>query len=196
LFTGIVEAQGAVKRHRQRSVLELEIEAPAIARELKPGDSVAVSGVCLTATSAGRRKFTTQVVPETVARTTLGSLRKNHRVNLELAVRMSDRLGGHLVQGHVDGTATAVRIETEQDRGRMWFQIDPELLRYMVAKGSVTVDGVALTLVEVGRTSFQVAVIPHTLETTSLGTITQSSAVNVEVDLIAKYVERFTQAHR
>lgn len=197
MFTGIVEAQGTVKCAKRRAgVLDLEVDAPSIARELKVGDSVAVNGVCLTATSSGRRRFGAQAVPETLALTTLGSLDKNQQVNLELAVRMSDRLGGHLVQGHVDGIAIAVRIEHEEGARRIWFQVDPMLLRYMVPKGSVTLDGVALTLVEVGRSSFQVAIIPHTFQTTTLGAIKQSSAVNVEVDLIAKYVERFTQAHR
>lgn len=191
MFTGIVVERGEVKRAKQRKgLLELEVEASSIAKELKVGDSVAVNGVCLTATSASRRRFAADAMDETLARTTLGSLRRGSKVNLELAARLQDRIGGHLVQGHVDGKARAARLEPDQGALRVWFSASPELLRYMVPKGSVTLDGVSLTVVEVGRTSFQVALIPHTLGATTLGTLEKGTEVNVEVDVLAKYVER------
>jgi len=149
-----------------------------------------VNGVCLTATSASRRRFTAQVMGETLARSTLGGLDKGAGVNLELPARVTDRLGGHLVQGHVDGTAPALRIEDVDGARRVWFAAEEDLLRFMVDKGSVTLDGVSLTLTEVGRRTFQVALIPHTLEATTLGRIQVGSPVNVEVDVIAKYVAR------
>jgi riboflavin synthase len=193
MFTGIVVEQGVIKRARdRRGLLELEIEAPKIARELDRGDSVAVNGVCLTATQTGRRRFETQAMAETLARSTLGALRRGGRVNLELPARLQDRLGGHLVQGHVDAVAEVVRVEDEDAARRVWFSADSDVLRYLVNKGSVTLDGVSLTIVEVGHTSFHVALIPHTLGATTLGSLQVGSTVNVEVDVIAKYVERLS----
>jgi riboflavin synthase len=197
MFTGIVVERGVVKKAKERKgLLELEIEAPAIAKELALGDSVAVNGVCLTATATGRKRFNTQAMEETLARTTLGSVSRGGYVNLELAARLNDRLGGHLVQGHVDGVARVIRIEDEDGAMRVWLSASEEILRYMVAKGSVTLDGVSLTVVEVGRTSFQVALIPHTLGATTLGAIRVDAKVNVEVDIVAKYVERLVGGHR
>ena len=198
MFTGIVLERGTVRRARERAgLLDLEIDAPQIARELKVGASVAVNGVCLTTTAATRRRFGVQAMGETLARTTLGSLRKGSTVNLELPARLSDRLGGHLVQGHIDGIARVIRAEDDEGARRIWFAAEHEVLGYMVDKGSVTLDGVSLTIVEVGRTSFQVALIPHTLEVTTMGSLTVGSKVNVEVDVIAKYVERLaSREHR
>lgn len=190
MFTGIVVEQGTIRKARGRKIMTLEIEAPSISRDLRLGDSIAVNGVCLTATSTGRRRFEVEAVPETIARTTIGKLARGSQVNLELPLRMADRLGGHMVQGHVDGVADVIRIEEEDSAKRVWLAGPEDLLRYMVAKGSVTLDGVSLTLVEVGRSSFQVALIPHTLEATTLGRLKVGSKVNVEVDLLAKYVER------
>jgi riboflavin synthase len=190
MFTGIVTERGKVRRARQRGgILELEIEGRDIARELKRGDSVAVNGVCLTATTVGRRSFGAQIMEETLALSTLAQIDKGDLVNLELPARLDDRLGGHLVQGHVDGTAKVVRMQDEDGARRLWLTVD-DLLRYMVRKGSVSLDGVSLTLAEVGRTMFQVALIPHTLDMTTLGKLGVGSRVNVEVDIIAKYVER------
>ena len=193
MFTGIVIARGRVTRARERKgSMELEIEAPGVAREVRIGDSVAVNGVCLTATRASRRSIRFDAIEETLARTTLGRLKRGINVNLELPARLSDRLGGHLVQGHVDGLARVVRIEHEDDGKRVWFEGPRELLRYMVPKGSITLDGVSLTLVDVGERTFQVALIPHTLASTTFGSLKTDSVVNVEVDVIAKYVERLT----
>ena len=137
-----------------------------------------------------------EAMEETLARSTLSSLKKGGAVNLELPARLVDRLGGHLVQGHVDGLARVVRIERDDDARRMWFEAPSELLRYMVDKGSVALDGVSLTIVEAGLKTFQVALIPHTLSATTLGSLKVGSVVNVEVDVIAKYVERLTDGRR
>ena len=194
MFTGIVTQLGAVRRASLRKgLLELRVEAPGIAKELRRGDSVAVNGVCLTATDTSRKVFHAQAMGETLARSTLGRLSRGQRENLELPARLADRLGGHLVQGHIDGTAEVVRKEDDDGARRLWLTTDDELLRYMVPKGSVALDGVSLTLVDVGRTTFQVAIIPHTLDATTLDRLTVGSKVNVEVDVIAKYVQRFVE---
>lgn len=190
MFTGIVVERGRVKRLRRKGHLELEIDAPVVARDLGRGDSVSVNGVCLTATQASRKRFVVQVMGETLARSTMDDLEKGSIVNLELAARFGDRIGGHIVQGHVDGVAVASRIEEDGTARRMWFKADPDLLRYLVPKGSITLDGVSLTVVEVGKRTFQVAIIPHTLEVTTLGEVVEGTKVNVEVDVLAKYVER------
>ena len=195
MFTGIVVDTGKVaKAKTARGLLQLEIEAPSVARGLDEGDSVAVNGVCLTATATGRRHFTTQAMRETLDRSTLARLRKGSLVNLELPARLHDRLGGHLVQGHVDGVATVARVEDDGDARRVWLVPEESLLRYLVPKGSVTLDGVSLTVVEVGSTAFEVALIPHTLGATTLGDLAPGSQVNLEVDVIAKYVERLASA--
>lgn len=192
MFTGIITHLGRVRRTSSRGgLLELRIEAPSIARELKRGDSVAVNGVCLTAVETSRKVFQAQAMGETLALSTLGDLSRGSNVNLELPARLSDRLGGHLVQGHVDGVAQVVRTEDDEGARRLWFKCSEDLLGYMVPKGSITIDGVSLTLVDVGATTFQVAIIPHTLEATTLNDLKKGSGVNVEVDVIAKYIKRF-----
>jgi riboflavin synthase len=196
MFTGIVLQRGQIRRAKTRKgILELEIDAPSVAKELATGDSIAVDGVCLTAIATSRKRFVVQAMQETIARTTFDRLSAGAEVNLELPVCLSDRLGGHLVQGHVDGTAVVMRVEDEEASRRLWLTGPTGLLRYLVPKGSVTVDGVALTVTEVGVSSFGVAVIPHTLDVTTLGRLTPGSAVNIEVDLIAKYVERLVLPH-
>jgi riboflavin synthase len=192
VFTGIVTARGVVRsaRARRGGSVEIEIEAPTLARGLRRGDSVAVNGVCLSAPEVRRRRFSVTAMEETVARSTIGELRRGQTVNLELPLRLADRLGGHLVQGHVDGVAEALRVEREDGVHRVWWAAGDELLRYVAPKGSIALDGVSLTVVEVGRTSFQVALIPLTLEETTLGRVKAGSKANLEVDLIAKYVER------
>lgn len=194
MFTGIVTQLGRVRRaSTRRGLLTLSVEAPAIARELKRGDSVAVNGVCLTATGVTRKRFDSEVMGETLARSTLGVLSRGSDVNLELAARLQDRMGGHLVQGHVDAVAEVVRVEEDAGAVRVWLRVDEGCLAYMVPKGSVTLDGVSLTIVDVGRTTFQVALIPHTLDATTLSRVQVGSIVNVEVDIIAKYVRRFVE---
>ena len=194
MFTGLVVTQGRVSRVRARKDrLELEVEARGLARSLTQGDSIALNGVCLTATSTSHKRFSVQAMAETLAVSNLGDLSKGDTVNLELAARLSDRLGGHLVQGHVDGTARVVRTESIDDARHVWLEADDGVLGYLVRKGSVTLDGVSLTVVEVGRTTFQVALIPHTLAVTTLGSLAVGDRVNVEVDVLAKYVERLLE---
>jgi riboflavin synthase len=196
MFTGIVSERGRVRRAKNRKgILELEIEAPDTARALDRGDSVSVDGVCLTAVTTSRKRFEVQAVAETLQRSTLGALGAGAEVNLELPVRLTDRLGGHLVQGHVDGIASVIRREDEDDNRRLWLSAPTDLLRYLVPKGSVTLNGVALTVTEVGVTSFGVAVIPHTLEVTTLGDVSTGDELNIEVDVLAKYVERLTHPY-
>lgn len=194
MFTGIIAQVGDVRRASiRKGLLDLRVEAPTIAKQLRRGDSVSVNGVCLTATDTSRKGFHAQAMGETLARTTLGGLTRGQQVNLELPARLADRLGGHLVQGHIDGVAEVVRSEDDGDARRLWLRTDDELLSYMVSKGSVAIDGVSLTLVEVGRTTFQVAIIPHTLDATTLDRVSVGSRVNVEVDIIAKYVRSFVE---
>jgi riboflavin synthase len=194
MFTGIITHLGSVRKASiRRGLLELRVEAPGIARELKRGDSVAVNGVCLTATETSRKAFHAQAMGETLARSTLGDLSRGSDVNLELPARLADRLGGHLVQGHVDGVAAVVRTEDDEGARRLWFKCPEDLLVYMVPKGSITIDGVSLTIVEVGTTTFQVAIIPHTLDATTFRRLGKGSRVNIEVDVIAKYVKRFVE---
>lgn len=191
MFTGVVTHRGRIRRAKTRGgVLELDIEAPEIAKALARGESVAVDGVCLTATTTSRKRFGIQAVKETLDRSTLAALSSGSEVNLELPARLVDRLGGHLVQGHVDGTGSVIRLEDDEGSRRMWISADTGLLRYLVPKGSVALNGVALTVVEVGVTSFQIVVIPHTLDVTTLGALVVGTRVNLEVDVIAKYVER------
>jgi riboflavin synthase len=197
MFTGIITELGVVRKARsRRGVLNLEIGAPATARRLAVGGSVAVNGVCLTAVSTSRRRFATEVMGETVSRSTLGTLRRGAPVNLELPMRLADRLGGHLVQGHVDGVAVVTRIEQEEIARRVWLRPGADLMRYIVDKGSIGLDGVSLTVVEAGVETFQVALIPHTLGATTLDGLGRGSEVNVEVDLIAKYVDRLSRAQQ
>ncbi len=192
MFTGIVTGTGVVRRARLRpGILDLDIEARGVARELATGHSVAVNGVCLTVTGSTRKSFKAQVMEATLAATTIGALERGSLVNLEPAARFSDRIGGHLVQGHVDHRASVIRIEEQDGTRRVWFAPPESAQRYLVPKGSVAIDGVSLTVAEVGRTSFQVAFIPHTLEVTTLKDLSVGSVVNLEVDVIAKYVERF-----
>jgi riboflavin synthase len=195
MFTGIVTSLGTVRKARNRTgILDLEIAAPGLARQIEIGDSVSVNGVCLTATRTSRKTFSTQAMNETLDLTTTGTLVKGSAVNLELATRFSDRIGGHMVQGHIDHTAPVVRVEDLEGIRRIWFEPPEDVLRYLVTKGSIAIDGVSLTIVEVGLTSFQVALIPHTLEITTLKDLVVGSEVNLEVDVIAKYVERFVSA--
>ncbi len=197
MFTGIVEAQGRVRSARaHEGILELAIRAPEIARGLRRGDSVAVNGVCLTARAIGRGRFEADVMHETLARTTLGLLRRGEAVNLELAARLSDRLGGHLVQGHVDCIGTVAEVNEEGgNTRRIELSVPAEVLRYVVPKGSVAIDGVSLTVAGLTRQGFEVALIPHTLEVTSLGRLVAGSMVNIEVDVIGKYIERLMEGN-
>jgi riboflavin synthase len=158
------------------------------------GDSIAVNGVCLTVVDIGAGSFTADVMKETLARSSLGRLTVGSPVNLERAVRVQDRLGGHLVQGHVDGTGEIVSVEPGAHWTVVTVSMPPELGRYVVEKGSITVDGISLTVSAVDHTEFQVSLIPTTLERTTLGRKAVGDAVNLEVDITAKYVEKLLAA--
>jgi riboflavin synthase len=190
MFTGLIEEQGVVASVEQTGDgARLKIDT-GLAGRLAAGDSIAVNGVCLTAVEPSDGSFAADVMNETLSRTTLGPLAVGDPVNLELALRAGDPLGGHIVQGHVDGTAT---VETVFDDGFSRFvQIaaPEEILRYVARKGSVAIDGVSLTVAELGDGWFSVALIPETQERTTLGGLGEGRSVNIEVDVLAKYVER------
>ena len=184
MFTGLVQQTGTVASLRDG---RLEVTAPL---ELSDGDSVAVNGVCLTAAAVRDGGFEADVMPETLRRSALGLLSEGDRVNLELPLRAGDRLGGHVVQAHVDGTGTIESVDEEGASRRVRIAAAPELLRYVVEKGSIAVDGVSLTVAEVDDEGFGVALVPETLGRTTLGAVEPGRAVNLEVDVLAKYVEK------
>lgn len=194
MFTGLIADLGsvaAVEQDGDGATLQIESE---LARELSEGASIAVNGVCLTATDVGGAGFRAQAIAETLRRSSLGSLHPGARVNLELALRADDRLGGHIVQGHVDGTATVSALREEGFSRVLTFAVEPPLERYLVEKGSVAVDGVSLTVSSLGEDEFSVSLIPETLQRTNLGEIGEGAIVNIEVDVLAKHVERLLEA--
>ncbi len=194
MFTGLIADLGrVVELDAGAGGAQLRI-ATALAGEVKEGDSVAVNGVCLTATLVDGEGFRTEAMPETLERSSLASLAAGDAVNLELALRAADRLGGHLVQGHVDGTGTVIAVQPEGISRVVEIEADPELTRYLVEKGSVAVDGVSLTVSALGEGSFSVSLIPETLTRTTLGAIAPGAKVNIEVDVLAKHVERLMGA--
>jgi riboflavin synthase len=194
MFTGLIEALGTVRHVRADNAgRQLILAAPTLAPELAVGESVAVNGVCLTVVDCDAETCCFQVGPETLHRTNLGELTAGERVNLERALRWSDRLGGHLVQGHVDGTGQVADRQRQGDWEMVWFTCPAALAAQMVSKGSVAVDGISLTLVEVREARFSVAVIPHTLTHTTLGFKPVGAPVNLETDLLAKYVWKCLQ---
>ena len=191
MFTGIVEELGTVTAlELGADSARLTVHGPLVTADAEHGASIAVNGVCLTVTEHGSGAFTVDVMAETLHRTSLGALRAGDRVNLERAMAASSRFGGHVVQGHVDGTATI----TAREPGERWevvrFSLPADLAPYLVEKGSITVDGVSLTVVEVEDDAFSVSLIPTTLELTTLGRRGVGDPVNLEVDVLAKYVER------
>jgi riboflavin synthase len=195
MFTGLVEALCPVQRvEADGAGRHLTVAVPAPVREVGLGESVAVNGVCLTVVERGGEWLRFQAGPETLSRTNLGELVPGDRVNLERSLRLSDRLGGHLVQGHVDGVGHIAERVRQGDWETVWFRCPAELAGQMVSKGSVAVDGVSLTLVDVLAERFSVALIPHTLANTTLGFKQPGAAVNLETDLIGKYVWKFLQA--
>lgn len=199
MFTGIVEELGElVGRDEQPDAARFAIHGPLVSSDARPGDSIAVNGVCLTVVDVDGEVFTADVIGETLRRSSLGPARISDRLNLERAAKLGDRLGGHLVQGHVDGTGTVLSRTAPQDAAP-WelvrIGMPTALTRYVVEKGSITVDGVSLTVIEAGINDFSVGLIPTTQELTTLGTRLVGELVNIEVDVIAKYVEKFSWPH-
>jgi riboflavin synthase len=194
MFTGLVADLGTVVARDAAGDGARVTIATSLAHELARGDSIAVNGVCLTATEIGPDSFSADVVSETLRRSALDGLDAGARVNLELPVRASDRLGGHVVQGHVDGVGVVAALLREDSGARLTIALDPALLRYVVEKGSVALDGVSLTVAAVDERSLTIALIPETLARTTLGAVTVGSRVNVEVDVLAKHVEKLLAA--
>jgi riboflavin synthase len=191
MFTGIVREVGrVVGLEGGETGRTLLVEAPETAAATSVGDSVAIGGVCLTAEAVDGGRIRFHTVPETLRRTSLGGLAEGSDVNVEPALRAGDALGGHYVQGHVDGLGAIGSVEAEGDGLRVVVEAPPEILRYCVEKGSITVDGVSLTVAELLEDAFAVALVPHTLEATTLRDLAPGRQVNLEVDVLAKYVER------
>lgn len=193
MFTGLIEERGEVRRLENapgQPDARLEVRAPRVTTDARPGDSIAVNGACLTVVTVADGAFTADVLPETLRRTSLGDLAPGSPVNLERALAASARLGGHIVQGHVDGVATL----TSRTPGARWddlvFEAPSALLRYVAEKGSVAVDGISLTVTGVTARGFGVSIIPTTSRETTLGELALGARVNLEVDVLAKYVER------
>jgi riboflavin synthase len=187
MFTGLVREVGTVASMEDG---RLVVDAPATAQGVQLGDSIAIDGVCLTVVACDDSSLSFDAVPETLARTALGTLDQGSRVNLEPALRAGDALGGHYVQGHVDGVGAVRSVEPEGEGKRVRFDAPAELLRYIVEKGSIAVQGTSLTVAAVDETGFEVALIPHTLQETTLGELEPEQPVNLETDVLAKYVEK------
>jgi riboflavin synthase len=193
VFTGIVEERGEVVGVEQvPNAARLTVAGPVVAADAKHGDSIAVNGVCLTVVDVAGGRFTVDVVNETLERSSLDKIHAGDRVNLERAMAVGDRLGGHIMQGHVDGTGVFLSRDAV---GLTRFAMPERLAKYVVEKGSIAVDGVSLTVVEAGADQFAVALIPTTLSLTTLGEREQGDQVNLEVDVLAKYVERLASPH-
>jgi riboflavin synthase len=191
MFTGLIREVATVTAvDGGADGVRLTIEAPETSRDALVGDSVAISGVCLTVVAVDDALLSFDAVPETLERSSLGRLVQGARVNVEPALRAGEPLGGHYVQGHVDGVGTVRSIDPEGDGKRIWFDAPAELLRYLVEKGSVSVEGTSLTVAGLDDDGFAVALIPHTLAATTLGELQPGDAVNLEADVLAKYVER------
>lgn len=191
MFTGLVEEMGeVVSLERRPPGVRLTFHAPLTAADAKIGDSVSINGCCLTVVAVDNESLGFDAGAETLSRTNLGRLDKGGRVNLERSLRVGDRLGGHYVTGHIDGTGSLDERIDEADWSTFWFRMPTRLGRQMASKGSIAVDGVSLTLVDVEAERFSVALIPHTLEVTTLGPLQSGDPVNLETDVLAKYVEK------
>jgi len=193
MFTGIVQEVGRVRRIEQRGEnRRITIAAKNVSKDLKTGDSVAVSGVCLTAVDIKTESFSADLAPETWVRTSLSRLKEGALVNLELPMKADGRFGGHIVQGHVDGLGRVIALERIADSENFWLRIElpREIEKYTVYKGSISIEGISLTVAKLEGTSCTVAIIPHTVEMTNLNSLKPGDPVNLEADLIAKYVEK------
>lgn len=191
MFTGIIEELGEVSSiQRGSQSIEIEIKAHEILNDVEIGDSIATNGVCLTVTDFTENRFTVDVMPETIRKSSLDDLQIGDRVNLERALRLQDRLGGHLVSGHIDGRGEIKKRRREDNAILFTISLPQELKKYVIPKGSIAIDGISLTIAELFAHEFIVSIIPHTAEVTNLGKKEVGDVVNLEVDLIGKYVER------
>jgi riboflavin synthase len=194
MFTGLIADLGSVESVEANADGATLLIRTRLAGELSEGDSIAVNGVCLTATDVEQDSFRAQAMNETLRRSSLGALGAGEDVNLELALKAGDRLGGHVVQGHVDGRGTVSSIRQEGFSRVIEIETEPDLARYLVEKGSVAIDGVSLTVSALGDDGFSVSLIPETLKRTNLGNVQEGAPVNIEVDILAKHVERLLGA--
>ena len=196
MFTGLIETVGEIlAMERGTDSLSLRVGSPTLAGDLSDGDSVAVDGICLTVTARGADWFSVDAVTTTVERTTIGGFSPGRKVNLEPALRAGSPMGGHIVQGHVDGVGTVVSMERAEGETRLKIELPPEVRRYTVPRGSLTVDGVSLTVAELGGNVAELAIIPYTLQRTNLSRLAASMPVNLEADLIGKYVAAMMVPH-
>ncbi|MEI7491192.1 MAG: riboflavin synthase [Bacteroidota bacterium] len=193
MFTGIIEEVGTVRSVTKgaRSV-SLLISADVVASDLKLGDSVNTNGACLTVTGVSLDSFTVDVMPETMRKTSLGSLKPGSHVNLERALQLSSRLGGHLVSGHIDGTGLIRQVKKEDNAVWITVHAGPEILRYLIPRGSVSLEGISLTVVRADEAGFEVSLIPHTMAVTTLKDKKPGDILNIECDMVAKYIEKYT----
>ena len=193
MFTGIIEEIGTLKSARiGKSSAVIEIKAVKVLEGTRIGDSISINGVCLTVTTFDADSFTADVMPETLNRSNLGSLHSGNPLNLERAMRLGDRFGGHIVSGHIDGVGSILNFK--EDNNAIWITIEaePSILRYIVEKGSIAIDGISLTVAGVNDKTFKVSIIPHTRNETTLCSKANRSKVNLECDMVAKYIEKFS----
>ena len=192
MFSGIIEEVGRVRSYDQQTLV---IEASAVLDDLRVSESIMIAGACLTVIQRDDTTFTANTVPETVRRTSFGTLKAGDGVNLERSLKYGDRVGGHMVQGHVDGVGTVARVEPEGDSLRIWFDAPANIMRYVVEKGFIAVDGASLTVVDRDETRFSIAVIPFTRDHTTVGGREPGDPVNLEADVVSKYIERLAEPY-
>jgi riboflavin synthase len=198
MFTGIIEEVGRVNRIAEKNGgRRITVSSSQLVKELKQGDSIAVSGVCLTAVEITPKSFSADLAQETWKRTSFSRIKKHALVNLELPMRADGRFGGHIIQGHVDGTGKLVALDKIHGAADYWLQIEipPELARYVIFKGSLAIDGISLTVAKIEGTKVTAAIIPHTVKMTNLSSLKPNDPVNLEVDMIAKYVEKMMKGN-
>ena len=191
MFTGIIEEVGTIKNvSKGIKSIKLTIGASKVLEGSKIGDSIAVNGVCLTITSMGKDFFTADIMPESLRKTSMANLTSGDKINLERALTLSSRLGGHIVSGHIDGVGTVIALKRDDNAMRITIEAEPKIMKYIIAQGSVTLDGVSLTVASVAKSNFTISLIPHTGEVTTLLSKGIGSSINIENDVIGKYVER------
>ena len=192
MFTGLIETIGIISAiHPRGDVWQIDIEAPKIAGELRLGDSVSVSGACSTVVWSDNRSFSIEIMEETRKKTKLGNLKSGSAVNLERAMRVDSRLDGHIVSGHIDGLARVEKIETYPETRKYYFSAGQDLISGIVSKGSVAIDGISLTVIDVTTNNFSVGIIPTTISETTLSELKEGDAVNIETDILGKYITKF-----
>ena len=192
MFTGIIEGLGKIirfdKKTSNRSAAKMKIKLDKIVKGLKIGDSVAINGVCLTAINISKDVAEFEMVDETIQKTNLGSLQSGNKVNIERSLKVGERLEGHFVLGHVDGVGIISKMEKQPNQIKIWIKVPKELSKYIIEKGSVTVDGISLTVVDVIKNEFSVSIIPHTMKITNLSSKKVGDKVNIETDILGKYI--------